>query len=305
MSDIDYDIEGMVFDIQRYSLHDGPGIRTIVFLKGCPLSCRWCCNPESQNPAASILFESRSCVQCGRCVEACKVGAIDRNNPQKIDRERCVSCGACARVCPTGALSVRGKKMPLRAVMQELQKDNTNYRRSGGGVTLSGGEPLLQEAFAYHLLAACKEKGWSTAVETAGYLPKETVERVMPLVDLALLDIKNVDPAVHREQTGVDNRKILENAIRTSHLTDTVVRVPLIPGFNASAEKIAAIADFAGMMHGVRTIHLLAYHTYGENKYGLLGQDYPMGTAAPLHQDEVAPLKKIVEDKGFRCVIGG
>lgn len=305
MSAVVWDKEGIVFDIQRFSIHDGPGIRTIVFLKGCPLRCRWCCNPESQKLEPSLMYLDGNCVHCGRCVEVCKVGALSRANPGFIDRDRCVVCGKCAEVCPTGALSLRGRSMTVWQVVQELAKDATSYRRSGGGVTLSGGEPLVQSDFALEILRACKENGWSTAMETTGCVSKEIVETVMPFVDHALVDIKAIDPAVHRANTGVDNRQILENAIRIAHITQTVVRVPVVPGVNADPVSIDAIARFAELMETVETVHLLPYHTYGENKYELLGRDYPMGEVPKLAPETVAELKRVVEGHGLTCVIGG
>jgi len=305
MSDIKYDQEGTVFDIQRYSIHDGPGIRTIVFLKGCPLSCRWCCNPESQAPQPTILYQDSSCIHCGRCLEACKYGALSRDNPGFVDRSRCVSCGACAEACPTDALTLKGKRMTVWEVMQELQKDATNYRRSGGGITLSGGEPLGQPDFSRELLKACLEKGWNTAMETTGHAPKEVVQDVIPYVTHALVDLKSIDPAVHRANTGVDNRLILENALRIASLTQAVVRVPTVSGVNADPASIEAIARFAQRMPGVDTIHLLPYHTYGENKYKLLNREYPMGDTPALPKETVASLKAVVEGFGLTCVIGG
>ncbi|MDR3438606.1 glycyl-radical enzyme activating protein [Telmatospirillum sp.] len=305
MSEIKFEQEGIVFDTQRYSIHDGPGIRTIVFLKGCPLACRWCCNPESQTPGPTTMYLKSSCVHCGRCIEVCKRGALSFDNPGFIDRTRCTGCGACANVCPSGALTMKGRSLTVWQVMQDLQKDATNYRRSGGGVTLSGGEPLVQPEFALELLKACKDRGWSTAMETTGFAPKEVVERIMPFVDHALVDLKAIDPAVHKEQTGVANRLILENAIRISNLTATVVRVPLIPGVNANPAAIEAVGRFARLMNGVDTIHLLPYHTYGENKYGLLGREYPMGDTKTLAKETLEALKKVIEGQGFRCVIGG
>jgi pyruvate formate lyase activating enzyme len=305
MSGIDWDLEGIVFDLQRYSIHDGPGIRTIVFLKGCPLSCRWCCNPESQRPAPEVLFRASACVDCGRCIQACQRGAIALDRPGRIDRSRCTGCGACAEACLAGALTRKGRPMSVRQVLRELQKDATSYRRSGGGVTLSGGEPLGQSDFAVELLQACKEQGWSTAMETTGFAPREVVERVLPLVDHALVDLKTIDPVVHQAQTGAPNRLILENALRIAALTRTVVRVPLIPGVNSDPAAVEAIGRFARMMPGVDTVHLLPYHTYGENKYSLMGRDYPLAAVEPLTKDAVAALSGVIAGLGLRCVIGG
>lgn len=305
MNEINYKTEGVVFDIQRFSIHDGPGIRTIVFLKGCPLSCRWCCNPESQNPHPVLMYQQSSCLHCGKCINVCEVGAISVDNPRFVDRDRCVACGKCADVCPAGALTMKGRKMTVWEVMQVLQKDATTYRRSGGGITLSGGEPLMQSGFAVELLKACHEKGWHTAMETTGFAPKESVERVMPWLDLVLMDIKSPFTEVHEKNTGVPNAKILENAVRISNITKTVVRVPTIPGVNADPESIAEIAKIAKTMHNVDTIHILPYHTYGENKYDLLGTDYPMGDTPPLPLEEAEKLKNVVEAAGLQCVIGG
>jgi pyruvate formate lyase activating enzyme len=305
MSEINFEQEGIVFDIQRYSIHDGPGIRTIVFLKGCPLACRWCCNPESQQPGPVVMYRAASCVHCGRCIQVCKRGALSRDNPGFIDRSKCTGCGACAEACLAGALTLKGRAMSVRQVMLELQKDATSYRRSGGGITLSGGEPLVQSAFALELLKACKDRGWSTAMETTGCAPKDVVEAVMPYVDHALVDLKAIDPAVHEAQTGAANRLILENAIRISTLTATVVRVPLIPGVNADPASLEAIGRFARLMPGVDTVHLLPFHTFGENKYALLGRDYPIAEAQPLTTDAVAGFRAIIEGIGLKCVIGG
>lgn len=305
MTQIHFDCEGVVFDIQRYSIHDGPGIRTIVFLKGCPLSCRWCCNPESQNPEPVLMYQSSKCVRCGKCVDTCGVKALSFDNPDFVDRDRCVGCGKCADVCPTGALTIKGRKMTLWEVMKELRKDANHYRRSGGGITLSGGEPLVQSKFAKELLKACHEQGWNTAMETTGYADPSVIQDVIPEVDHVLLDIKAMDPRVHEANTGVHNRRILENALRIASLTHTVVRVPVVPGVNDDEQTIHAIGEFAKLMPGVDTVHLLPYHTLGENKYALLNREYPMGDAKAIPKEDMGPLVKVIEDLGLKCVIGG
>lgn len=305
MNKVHYDTEGVIFNIQRYSLHDGPGIRTIPFFKGCPLSCKWCSNPESQRPNPELLFKKNDCIHCGKCLEACQHQALSITAPHFIDRQRCVNCGDCTRVCPTGALEMKGKRITVREVIQELQKEENVYRRSGGGITLSGGEPLAQPEFARELLKACKEKGWHTAIETTGLTSAQTIEDVFPYIDLALTDIKAINPAVHRCNTGVDNQRILENLIRISFITKTIVRIPLVPGVNDNREEIHAIAEFARLMSNVDTIHLLPYHTYGENKYTLLGREYPMGDAPSVPEETVNILKREIESLGFQCHIGG
>lgn len=305
MSDVKFDQEGVVFDIQRYSIHDGPGIRTIVFLKGCPLSCRWCCNPESQIMKPVVMYLKKSCVQCGRCISACSIGAISFDNPAFVDREKCVSCGKCVDVCISGALSMKGRLQTVWETMQIVQKDATNYRRSGGGLTLSGGEPLLQPDFALELLKASKNRGWTTAMETTGFAPPEVIDRVMPFVDYALVDIKHMNSDIHKQLTGVPNERILENARRIASITSTVVRVPTIPGFNDDPATFEAISRFALTMNGVKTIHLLPYHTFGENKYALLGQAYPMDGVPNLSKEKQEELKAVIEGLGLQCVIGG
>lgn len=305
MENIAYDTEGMVFNIQRYSLHDGPGIRTIPFLKGCPLACKWCSNPESQKPQPELMFQKSNCVSCGKCLTACKHGALSKENPYFIDRERCVACGACADVCPTNALVIKGKRMTVWQVIQELQKDESIYRRSDGGITISGGESLSQPEFTRELLRACKEKGWHTAMETTGMAPKHVIESVMPFVDLALTDIKAIDPEIHKNATGVDNRIILENVIRISYLTKTIVRIPVIPNVNDNITAIRDIAEFTKLMNDINVIHLLPYHNYGENKYNLLGRIYPMGDTKAIPTDKITLLKQEVEKMGISCQIGG
>lgn len=305
MNKVDYEMEGVLFNIQRYSLHDGPGIRTIPFFKGCPLSCKWCSNPESQHPKPELIFKKSDCIRCGKCIEACKQQALSVSNAFFIDRERCIQCGKCTQVCPTQALEMKGKRMTVADVMRELPKEENLYRRSGGGITLSGGEPLAQPAFARELLKACKEKGWHTAMETTGFTTPEVIADVFPYVDLALTDIKAINPAIHLANTGIENSQILENLLRISFLTKTIVRIPVIPGVNDNPEEIHNIAEFARLMSNVDTLHLLPYHSFGENKYGLLGRIYPMGEADSIAESKMELLKREVESSGFHCHIGG
>lgn len=305
MDSINYNLTGTVFDIQRFSLHDGPGIRTIVFLKGCPLACEWCSNPESQNKKPEIMYKKADCLHCGRCITACKLGAISQENKSFINRDVCTGCGECANACPAGALVVKGKTVSVQQVIQELKKDATTYRRSGGGITLSGGEPLVQHEFASQLLMACKAQGWNTAMETTGFGSETAIEEVIPYVDTVLLDIKHMDTAKHRQYTGVGNEAALKNVPRICQLSNTVIRVPVVPGFNFSREEIKAIADYAKTLMGIRTIHLLPYHSFGENKYDLMGKEYTLKDVKPLKQEELEEYRKMVESYGFQCAIGG
>lgn len=305
MGSINYNIQGIVFDIQRFSLHDGPGIRTIVFLKGCPLSCQWCSNPESQGMGSVVMYKQEDCLHCGRCIAACKLKAISLEQKAFINREICTGCGECVNACPSGALVLKGKAMTVQQVVKELKKDATTYRRSGGGITLSGGEPLVQHTFASELLKACKAQGWDIAIETTGCGSEEAIEQVIPYVDTVLLDIKHMDPEKHKTYTGISNEGILKNAQMISRISNTVVRVPVIPGFNYSKEELEAIAEFSKTLRGVRTIHLLPYHTFGENKYGLLGIDYQLLGVKPIKPEEMEQYKEVVERHGFQCIIGG
>ena len=305
MDSINYNMTGTVFDMQRFSLHDGPGIRTIVFLKGCPLHCRWCSNPESQNNSPIVMYKKSDCFKCGRCISVCKVGAISFDNETHINREKCTGCGECTNVCPSGALVLKGKTMTIQQAIKELKKDATIFRRSNGGVTLSGGEPLVQHEFASQLLLACKSQGWSTAIETTGFGSSEAIEKVIPYVDTVLLDIKHIDPYTHKKFTGISNEVILKNAKRISQITKTVVRVPIIPGCNYSYKDIEDISKFVKTLNNVDTIHLLPYHTFGENKYDLLGIEYTLDGLKRLSKEDLNEHKKIVESYGIKCIIGG
>lgn len=306
MVSVDYKAEGVVFDIQRFSLNDGPGIRSIVFLKGCPLSCLWCCNPESQRMAPDVMFDATKCIGCRRCVEVCSHGAIGPENSNWIDRTKCVGCGECVAICPGGALTLKGERMSIGEIIQVIKRDANYFRKSGGGVTISGGEPLVQWKFARELLKACKAQGWDTAMETTGYGSDEAVEAVFPYVDLVLLDVKSTNPDVHKKVTGVDNALIRKNAEKISKMAKVIIRVPTIPTVNAFKEEFHNIAEFARNLHNVDTIHVLPYHTLGENKYNLLGKAYDMGyDIKPLPKEEAEVFKKIVQNHGLKCEIGG
>jgi len=305
MNAIDYQKTGTVFDIQRYSIHDGPGIRTIVFLKGCPLSCLWCSNPESQKLKPSMMFDKASCIGCGKCLNVCKYGAISKSESLLIDHRKCVGCGDCATSCPTRALTLKGEVMTVEEVIKELKKDAAVYRRSSGGITLSGGEPLMQWSFATELLKACKAQGWHTAIETTGLGTEEALNEVFPYIDLVLLDIKAMDTAVHKTYTGISNELLFENAEKISQLTKVSIRIPTIPGVNDSVIAFEQLCRFVKTLHDVDTIHILPYHSFGENKYELLGMPYQMQDDITLAPDKVRQLKSVVESYGFTCIIGG
>lgn len=303
---INYKEKGNVFNIQRFSVNDGPGIRTIVFLKGCPLSCRWCSNPESQNRNSEIMFNIKNCTECHRCERACSEGAIDFNLSYRINKSKCTNCGICAESCYPGAIVISGKEMNVNEIIQELKKDSIQFRRSNGGITLSGGEPLMQSKFTLKLLKACKSMGWNTTMETTAYASKDIIDKVMPWVDLVLLDIKTINSHKHLEYTGVKNKTILENAKRISELgVNTIVRVPVIPEFNADKKSIYDIAKFSINLKMVDEIHLLPYHKLGVNKYECIGRKYNMKENIKTPSEEfILELKEIVENIGLKCNIG-
>lgn len=257
--------KGRIFDIQRYSIHDGPGIRTIVFLKGCVLRCRWCCNPESQNYDIETM--------------------IVHGKPKTI-----------------------GQDITVKEVMKTVEKDRPYYKRSGGGLTLSGGESLCQPEFARDLLRAAKENGINTAMESMGCASYETIEKILPYLDTYLMDIKHTNPTKHKEFTGRSNELMLENAkkIAASGMTNLVIRVPVIPGFNDRVDEIESIARFADSLPGVNKIHLLPYHRLGQDKYEGLGREYLMGDTLPPTNEKMETLRQaVLRVSKLDCQIGG
>jgi pyruvate formate lyase activating enzyme len=255
---------GLVFDIQHYAIHDGPGIRTIVFMKGCPLDCPWCHNPESKSVKPEFMWWHDKCIGCKACVSACSQGAIDFKTSLKIDENKCVGCGNCVNACYSEALESIGKNMTVDEVMDEISKDSIFYEESGGGVTFSGGEPLIQPSFLYDLLVACKSKNIHTAVETCGYANSDVVLRIKDYVDLFLYDIKIMDESLHEKFTGVKNQLILDN-LKLLKGKDVVIRVPLIPGVNDDLVQIQFLGDFISKL-GFKALDILPYHKAGSEK---------------------------------------
>jgi len=260
--------KGLIYNIQRYSIHDGPGIRTTVFLKGCPLRCFWCQNPESQKILPEIFLNGDNCTRCGLCVTACPSGASALSDDSStIDRSKCTGCGKCVEVCPNGARTLVGKYMTVDDILQEVMRDKKFYDNSGGGVTLSGGDPVAQPDFALSILQSCKEAGLQTALDTCGYIPWPRLEKLMAYTDLVLYDIKSMDESKHISATGKSNDIILENARKIAVYKQMRIRIPAIPGFNDSLEEVKAIADFVKTELGPVDIDLLPYHKMAEVKY--------------------------------------
>ena len=279
-------VRGGVFNVQRYSLHDGDGIRTTVFLKGCPLSCAWCHNPESQSLAAERVYREGRCLLCGRCVAACERGALAVVDGRlRLDPGKCIDAGDCARVCPTGATELVGRDWDVAEVLAVVRRDVPYFDQSGGGVTISGGEPLYQPEFVEALLRACREEAIDTTLDTSGHAPPEVIERVVPLCDAVLYDVKHTRSAQHQEHTGVPNDQILENLARVRRITCATgaslrVRVPLVAGVNDDPEEAARLAVLVAGLEPPPPVDLLPYLNFGDSKYERLGRPVP-AYAAP------------------------
>jgi glycyl-radical enzyme activating protein len=265
---------GIITDIHRTSVVDGPGIRTTVFLKGCPLHCLWCHNPETHCHRIELAFDADKCTGCGECVAACPESALTlANGKAQLNRALCTDCGKCVPVCPSGALFLYGKEVTDDNVVEEVSKDRAYYEASGGGVTLSGGEPMAQPEFALALLQKCREAGINTALDTTGFMPRSLCERTLESTNLYLFDYKATDEELHRKLTGVSNRPILVNLeFLISEGAAVILRCPIVPGVNDQAEHLAAIAEMERRYPSLQGIDILLWHTMGSSKYRKLGQ---------------------------------
>jgi len=297
--------KGLIFNIQRFSIHDGPGIRTTVFVKGCPLRCLWCSNPESRDMFPNLMVRDISCQGCGACVEACLEGAITLTGEEgrKIDWDRCTQCFRCADACIYQSLNVCGWYVDVDEVLDEVIRDEAFYKNSGGGVTVSGGEGLSQADFVAGLLEACKDKGLHTVLDTTGYAAWETMKSVLCHVDLVLFDIKHLDSGEHKRTTGVGNELILENLKKTSAMKPVWLRMPLIADFNDSESHVSRLIKL-GKGVGAQKISLLPYHEGGRSKCEQLGLPYPfLGATAP-EKEHIEYLKRTIQKKGITAAIG-
>jgi pyruvate formate lyase activating enzyme len=303
------DITGIIFNIQHYSIHDGPGIRTDIFLKGCFLHCVWCQNPESQSLEPELFYFRERCTGCGKCAAVCPAKAIQIIEAQSnTDRNKCEGSGQCTQVCPNEARSLMGKEMTVHEVFQDVKGDEVFYKRSNGGMTLTGGEPLFQVRFSKALLSLCRQAGIHTAIETCGYARWNIFQDILQYADLVLFDIKHMNSEKHLEYTGVPNDLILDNIQKTYHELRIPIwtRIPIIPGYNDSTENIHATARFVATKLGTSVpVHLLAYHRLGESKYERLAREGKSLSITPPTDEHMLRLQKIMASYGLDTHVGG
>ena len=298
-------VNGMVFDIQRFSTHDGPGIRTTVFLKGCTMRCLWCHNPESIQPEPELQVFPGKCIGCSKCIQVCPAGAHQIQGGQKgFDRAKCIRCGKCAESCCADALVLTGRSMSADEVMEVIEKDRAFYGKSGGGVTFSGGEPVLQIGFLAGLLKECKRRGLHTVVETSGNVPWTSLLEIVPCTDLFLYDLKAMDETVHRHATGAGNKRILENLCKLSAQGAFVhVRVPVIPGVNNTYENMEAMSDFILGIHGVEQVEFIPFHRMASAKYESLDLEYSARDIVPPEKSELAAWAEFFTCRGIKASV--
>jgi len=300
------EIKGCVFNIERFAIRDGPGIRTTVFFKGCPLRCLWCSNPESFQPSPQLFYFEHLCQQCYRCVDACpnKATSVNPEGGIEIARNLCKACGKCVEVCPTKARDISGMIMTVDEVMEEVKKDMLFYQNSGGGVTASGGEPTHQPEFLQRLFERCHESAIHTCLDTCGFVKSKVLQKILAYTDLVLYDIKHMDPVQHKKLTGVDNGIILENArMIATQGKPMIVRVPLIPRHNDSEQNIKALAGFMADLK-LKKIDLLPYHALGKAKYERLGLEYKLSKLKPHKSKEIEAIKTALESYGLEVGVG-
>lgn len=295
-------MKGTIFNIQKFSIHDGPGIRTTVFLKGCPLRCKWCSNPESQDFHIQLLHDQSKCSRCKTCIHLCPSKAITMKEARIFfDASSCLSCLQCVKSCPTEAISHAGEQKSVSEVVDICLQDLDFYEESGGGVTISGGEGMCQPEFVKELLIELKKHKIHTAIETTGYIKAEIFRELASMFDLLLFDVKQADAKKHLEGTSVSNERIIKNlswAIENN--LNVLPRIPVIPGFNASLEDAREISELLVKV-GAKQVQLLPFHQFGERKYELLHKDYALKKEKALHPEDLTEYQKIFLSKGISC----
>lgn len=295
---------GTIFDIKKYAINDGPGIRTTVFFQGCPLSCWWCHNPESQARTPTLMYRPNRCVLCGECAAVCPQNGIRVNGSALTDRSKCDVCGTCAKICYHGAREVSGRKVTVEKVLVEIERETPFHDQSGGGVTFSGGEPLMQQRFLLALLRACRERDIHTVLDTCGYTTWETLDSIRGYVDLFLYDLKLMNDERHVQYTGVSNQPILENLKQlTGHRHPVYVRIPLIPGVNDDEENLRQSAKFLALLPSVTGVELMGYHDIAAAKYEALGMAYRLNETKPPTAKHMQQAGRILEGYGLKVKI--
>jgi len=295
----------MIFDIQRFSVHDGPGIRTTVFFKGCPLECLWCSNPESQSPKPQLMYFEDRCTHCYECIEICPLQAISKDDDGRLvhDRQSCNGCGDCVPECLTDAIAISGREMTVEEVCRIVEKDMSYYRNSGGGVTLSGGEPASQPEFMLELLSRLREMGIHICLDTCGFVAWDILKEAVKFTDLVLMDNKHMDPKVHKKLTGVNNELILQNTQKVANLgKPVIIRVPLIPGLNDSNENISQLGQFMKDC-SLSSVDLLPYHRFSLSKHQALGLSHKIEDVSSPEEDEVRRVADMLETLGLSVTI--
>lgn len=296
-----------ITNIQHFNVHDGPGFRTVVFFQGCSLRCKWCQNPETISRAPRVMFNPQLCIGCGACITACPNQAISFVDGNFVtDKSRCTVCGKCEQECYTLARTISSKPKTIEEVYEEVMKDELVYKQSNGGITISGGEPLLYIDFNVELLKRMKNKGISTAVETAGCVPRDYISRIAPYVDTFLFDFKLYDREKHKLWIGVDNDRIKDNLKYACEIhPNVVIRIPFIPGVNDTEEEFTNMMGFVKSLRHINSIHILPFHNFGANKYSMLGYEYELMEFPEENEERIQACRAIAEEYGFRVNIGG
>ena len=299
-------VTGEVASIKRYMVHDGPGIRSVVFLKGCPLRCAWCSSPQTWSTQKNLIYRAKKCIHCGACIAACPERALSAAAGAEVapDRARCTRCGKCVEACPTTALVFDSTTMTVAEVMAVVERDRAFYEQSGGGVTFSGGEPTAQPEFLAALLEACKAAGFHTAIETTGFVEWDVLQRLLPLVDLVLYDMKALDSSRHEELTGQSNESIRANLERIAGAgtPPLEIHVPVIPGHNDSDVYFEELASYLDGI-GVRRIAFLPFHKLGSHEYDEMGMQYPLENTEGMSSARMEQIRDTFRSRGFLVVV--